>query len=284
MALMSDPMVSASWLRDRLGDPRVRPIDGTWFFPHEGRDAGAEFLQKRIPGAGRFDIDAVSDPQTDLPHMLPEPDLFARQVGALGVGDGDLVVAYETTAPRAAARVWWSFRAMGHEEVVVLDGGLPAWIAAGGALEGGAVRPEPARFTARPNPALVTNKAEVLAATAHGGQILDARPPARFAGTADEPRPGLRRGAIPSSRNVPGAELFDADGRLRPAEELRALLRARGADPDAGAVATCGSGITACLIALAYARLGRFDVAVYDGSFAEWGLPSGPPLAPAPGP
>ncbi len=277
--MTNDPLVSASWLKDRLSAGGIVPLDATWFFPSEARDAKREFEAGHIPGASFFDIDKTARGDTELPHMLPTPDEFAAAVGALGVGSGDLVIAYETGAPRSAARCWWSFRAMGHKNVRVLDGGLPAWIAAGGALESGASKRSSQPFKAVLATDLVVDIAHIRAIVAGGGrQIVDARPAARFRGETPEPREGLRRGRIPGALSAPASALYDHDGFMLEANDLRALLTAAGVEISSPAVVSCGSGVTACMIALALNRLGAPDAAVYDGSYAEWGRPTLDPV------
>jgi thiosulfate/3-mercaptopyruvate sulfurtransferase len=279
MDITSDPLVSASWLKDRLDAGGIAPLDATWFFASEERDAGAEFEAGHIPGASFFDIEKIARGDTELPHMLPTPDGFAAAVGALGVGAGDLVVAYESGAPRSAARAWWSFRAMGHENVRVLDGGLPAWIAAGGHLETGPSKRAPQKFEAALAQDLVVDIAQVRAIVAGDlRQVIDARPASRFRGETPEPREGLRRGRIPGALSAPAGSLYDQGGLMLPPGALLAVLNAAGVELSAPAVVSCGSGVTACMIALALKRLGAPDAAVYDGSYAEWGRPTSDPV------
>lgn len=276
-----DPLVNADWLRARLHAPDIRIVDATWFLPGDPRDARLLHAEQRIPGAVFFDLDEISDTTSSLPHMLPAPEKFASRMRKLGIGDGARIVIYDAHGVFSAARVWWMFRVMGHDDVVVLDGGLPAWIAAGGALEDGPpMKPSERHFTARFRRDLVRDLAEVrMAVSKGGGTLLDARPAARFAGREDEPRPGLARGHMPGATNIPFSSLLDDAKRMKSREALAGIFEGVELDPRQPPVATCGSGVSACVIALALARLGRWDVAVYDGSWAEWGSLTDTPIA-----
>lgn len=272
--LPDDPLVSPAWLNERLDAPDIRVIDATWFMPNDPRDAKALYAERRIPGAIFFDIDEISDLTSDLPHMLPPPEKFASRMKKAGVGDGTRVIIYDNHGLMTAARVWWTFRVFGHEDVAVLDGGFPAWEAAGYEIETGAPRARMERhFTPRVRNDLVRNLADVQRAIDGGNKtpILDARAAPRFKGEAPEPRAGLRSGHMPGALNVPFGSLLNADGSMKPAAELKQLFETAGLQGNAAPICSCGSGITAAVIALALARTGRWDAAVYDGSWTEWG-------------
>jgi thiosulfate/3-mercaptopyruvate sulfurtransferase len=232
-----------------------------------------------VPGAVFFDIDAIADRTTSLPHMLPSPEAFAAAVGALGIGSGDRVGVYDVRGVVSAARVWWTFRVFGHEAVAVLDGGLRKWQAEGRPVEHGAPKPAPRTFTARLRPELVRSLDAMRAnLTSRAAQVLDARSAGRFAGTEPEPRPGLRGGHIPGSLNLPYETLYRADGTLKAPDELRGAITAAGVDLGRPVVTSCGSGVTASVLALALYLVGRPDAAVYDGSWSEWGSRSDTPV------
>jgi thiosulfate/3-mercaptopyruvate sulfurtransferase len=277
------PLVSAAWLAERLGDPDLVVLDGSWHMPADARDAKAEYAAAHIPGAVFFDIDAVSDHASPLPHMLPEPHDFATAVRRLGVEAGSTVVVYDTVGVFSSPRVWWSFRAMGHAAVFVLDGGLKAWLAEGRPVEAGWRDAPHGEFKSHPAPALLADLKAVRQALASGSaQLVDARSAPRFRGDAPEPRPGLREGHMPGARNLPWSAVVAADGTLAAPEALRAAFETAGVDLAKPIVTTCGSGISASILALALARLGRDDVAVYDGSWSEWGARADTPVATGP--
>lgn len=264
-----DPLVTADWLKQNLSAPDIRVVDATYYAPFlnmdkTGRDA---WVEGHIPGAVHFDIDAIKAGGTDLPHMLPDPILFSSRVRKLGIGDGNRVIVYDDNNYCAAARVWWMLRVMGHNDVKVLDGGLAAWKAAGGELEDLPPVPVERHFTARVRSDLVKDAGQVAAASdSRSHTIVDARATGRFTGEAPEPREGLPSGHIPGSLSAPSSDLINADGTLKTVSELQGLLP----DHQSPTITTCGSGVTAAILALGYARLGNWDVAVYDGSWTEW--------------
>ena len=269
---MSDPLVSTEWLHERLGAPDIKIIDATWFLPGSDRDPKAEYRLAHIPGAVFFDVDEIADTASPLPHMLPPPEKFASRVKKMGLGDGSTMVIYDAQGVFSAPRVWWTFRAMGHEGVVVLDGGLPKWIAEGRPIEDLPTATQERHFTPRFTADLVRDLDQMKKTLDTGReQVVDARPAARFTGEAPEPRPGLRGGHMPGALNVPSSSLIAPDGTMKSAEQLKAVFEAAGVDIDKPVVATCGSGMTASIVALALARLGRPRAAVYDGAWAEWG-------------
>ena len=274
-----EPTVTTQWLAKHLDDPDVRVVDGTWHMPQARRDARAEFEAAHIPGAVFFDIDAIADRATSLPHMLPSAAQFAAAVGELGIGNGHRIVVYDVRGVVSAARVWWTFRTFGHDDVAVLDGGLRKWRAEGRPVESGGGAPAPVTFTARLRPELVRDVEAMRANVARRTvQVLDARSAGRFAGTEPEPRAGLRGGHIPGSLSLPYETLYQPDGTLKPPNELRETITAAGVDLGRPVVTTCGSGITASVLALALYLIGRPDVAVYDGSWSEWGSRSDTPV------
>jgi thiosulfate/3-mercaptopyruvate sulfurtransferase len=277
-------IVETEWLASHLNSPDLIVLDGSWHLPTAKRDAKAEYKAEHIPGALFFDIDDLSDEKSSLPHMLPSTVKFASRMKKMGVGDGARIVVYDTTGIFSAARVWWTFRAMGHGDVAVLNGGLKKWKAEGRPLEDG---PPPKRserhYTPLQNTELIRDLDEMKSLIAKAGaQIVDARPAGRFEGKDAEPRPGLRSGHIPGSKNIPSQLLLNADGTFKSPEELAALFQAAGINVAKPVVATCGSGVTASMLALALAVLGQTNAAVYDGSWAEWGMDNGLPIETGP--
>ena len=270
--MIADPLVTTAWLADNLDAPDLKVVDASWYFPQEQRDAQAEYAAAHIPGAVFFDIDDIADDTTDLPHMLPDAVKFSARVRRLGLGDGSRIVVYDQLGLRSAARVWWTFRVMGHQDVFVLDGGLPKWIAEGRRVEDIPPPPRERHFTARFDGGLVRGVDQVRKAIETGeAQIVDARPAARFSGEAPEPRAGLRGGHIPGAFSMPSSALLAPDGTVLGKDRLEALFTSAGVDLDRPIITSCGSGITAAMLALALARLGRWRAPVYDGSWAEWG-------------
>jgi len=278
--MTGSPLVGTNWLAARLGEPGVAILDGSWHMPADGRDAKAEYAQGHIPGAVFFDIDEIADHATDLPHMLPTPQSFATAARRLGVDAGSDIVVYDSTGVFSAPRVWWTFRVMGHDRVFVLDGGLKRWAAEGRPLETGWREARHGDFKAQFRPVLIADFDAVRRLVEAGGtQLVDARSAARFRGEAPEPRPSLRGGHMPGAHNVPWSTVTAPDGALADAQGLRAAFEAGGVDLAGPIVTTCGSGITAALLALGLAQLGRQDVAVYDGSWSEWAARSDTPVA-----
>lgn len=266
-------LVSVEWLAKHLGAPDLRILDASWFLPAQGRAARAEYEDEHIPGARFFDIDEISDSASDLPHMAPPVEKFISRMRAMGIGDGHRVVVYDSTGLFSAPRVWWLFRLMGKSDIAVLDGGLPAWKAAGHPVEDDLPLLRDRHFTARRDTTKVRDVTQVAAQVKLGQeQIVDARSPARFKGEEEEPRPGLRAGHIPNSLNVYYRDVLTRDGTMKSQGELRTVFEAAGVDLDKPIITTCGSGVTAAILSLALAVIGHRQVALYDGSWAEWGM------------
>jgi len=277
---VSSPLVSAQWLLENQSAPDLRIIDATWFAPftnppETGREA---YMRAHIPEAVYFDIDEIADPDSDLPHTLPSPIVFSSRARKLGLGDGNRLVIYDQNGFFAAARVWWMFRTMGFSDVLVLDGGLQAWMEAGGETDDIPPVAVERHLTPRVRADLLKTKEQMAAMMGKSHpKIVDARPAGRFTGDAPEPREGLPSGHIPGSVNVPGGELLE-NGRMKSPDALRALFSAQGVEPSEPIIASCGSGVTAAVTALALAILGNEYVAVYDGSWTEWALDGDLPI------
>ncbi|HTV36194.1 MAG TPA: 3-mercaptopyruvate sulfurtransferase [Xanthobacteraceae bacterium] len=261
---------SSEWLAERLRDRDVVIVDGSSVPVGQKGDAHADYRSGHIPGAVFFDIEAISDHSTELPHMLPGPNQFSAAVGALGIGDGDTVVVYDSIGLYSAPRVWWTFRILGAKNVFILDGGLPKWKAEGRPLESGDGKQSPRKFNAEMNVAAVATLADVrMALTDESAQIVDARSAERFAGKAPEPRPGLRSGHMPGAFNVPFQRVLD-NGRLASRERIEEAFTSAGVDLDKPIITSCGSGLTAAILLLALDSIGKLP-RLYDGSWSEWG-------------
>jgi thiosulfate/3-mercaptopyruvate sulfurtransferase len=262
------PLVSTEWLAGNL--QTVRVVDASWYMPEDKRDTAAEFREAHIPSAGFFDIDGISDSTTDLPHMLPPPEQFADAMMKLGIDDGDRIVVYDGTGIFSAPRAWWMFKIMGHDNVAVLDGGLPKWKAEGRALEKGVSHSRPSHFSPKPVAALFRDFNSVKAALGDT-QILDARSNRRFTGEEAEPRAGLKSGHMPGAVNVPWRSLLAGNNTLKDDHSLQKLFAEKGVDLRAPIITTCGSGISAAIVMLALEKIGAQHLSLYDGSWAEWG-------------
>ena len=267
----SKNLVTTDWLAARLGKPGVAVVDGSFYLPALKRDARAEFLSAHIPGAVFFDIDAIADHSTDLPHMLPGATQFAAEVGKLGIAHDDTIVVYDGAGLGGAPRVWWTFRAFGAKNVFILDGGLPKWKAEGRPTESGNAKPAPKQFTGDLNTGQVATTDDVsLALMNESAQVVDARPADRFRGEAPEPRPGIRSGHMPGAKNVPVTGLIE-NGRLIAPDKIAEKFKAGGVDLDKPMITSCGSGVTAATLWFALDAIGKAPKQLYDGSWTEWG-------------
>lgn len=280
-SLSNDPLVSTDWLTAHTDDPKIKIIDASFKLPGVLPLSIDDYLAAHLPGAVYFDVDAIADPNDPRPHMYPSAEQFERDVARLGISTGDTVIAYDSGSWVAAPRAWWMFLSFGHREIRVLDGGLKKWIWEGRPMHSGKVMAKPGKFQAKLDPTYLRSQQQlVVNLDTRAEQLVDARPRPRFEGAVAEPRAGLRGGHIPGSRSVPYTGLFDAKtGAMKPLEELRRIFKDAGVDIAKPIVTTCGSGVSALVVTLALYRLGVRGSALYDGSWAEWGLPDGPPIA-----
>jgi thiosulfate/3-mercaptopyruvate sulfurtransferase len=284
MTSTNDPLVSTEWLAAHIDDADVKVVDATFKLPGVLPLPKDDYLAAHIPSAVFFDVDAVSDHSSPLPHMFPSADQFGRDVGNLGIGNSDTVVVYDSGGWVAAPRAWWMFLSYGHDKIRVLNGGLKKWRAEGRPVQGGEIKPKPTTFKATFDARRVRSMQQMIDNVASKSeQVIDARAAERFEGRAPEPRPGIRAGHIPGSRNVPYNQLFDAaTGAMKPLDDLREAFTGAGVKLDAPIVTSCGSGVSAGVLTLALYRLGVEKSALYDGSWSEWGQAGGPPVATGP--
>lgn len=281
MTTTDDPLVSTEWLAAHLGDPRVKIIDASYKMPGVTPLPEEDYRAAHIPGAVFFNVNTIAAPDDPRPHMFPDAERFTRDVSALGISSDDTVVAYDGGGWVAGPRAWWMFLSFGHPNVKVLDGGMLKWRAEGRPIESGEVRPKPGSFKAKLDPNRIRSREQLVDnLETRKEQLVDARPRPRFEGTVSEAWPGRRSGHIPGSRNVPYADLFDPKtGAMKSLDELRKAFASVAVDMSKPIVTTCGSGVSALVLTLALYRLGVRGTALYDGSWAEWGLPDGPPIA-----
>ena len=280
VSAMPDALVSADWLAGNLGNSSIKPIDATWYLPPTDRNAASEYAASHIPGAVYFDIDAIADQASGLPHTMPSAAQFADAVGALGIHNDDHVIVYDSQGIYSAPRVWWMFRAFGHDRVSVLNGGLPGWRRGGHQLTADPTNPAPNEYRAHPVTRLVAGLSDVRKAIEDAApMIADVRAPGRFKGTAAEPRPGVRSGHMPGARNLHYAQLLDEAGEFYlPPAELHRRFSGAGLDGGGPVITTCGSGVTACILSLGLELTGNDNWAVYDGSWSEWGSRNDTPI------
>ncbi|WP_043949105.1 3-mercaptopyruvate sulfurtransferase [Candidatus Phaeomarinobacter ectocarpi] len=272
-------LVSVQWVRNHISDRNLVLLDASWHMPAAERDPYAEYVDGHIPGARFFDIDAISDTSSPLPHMLPTAEAFAASVSGLGISNADQIIIYDAVGLFSAARAWWMFRAMGHQNVAVMDGGLPAWLASGGTTTDAEEDFEPAPYEAQLNPRAVTSLSAMQAASAGASHvILDARPAGRFDGSQPEPRPGLPSGHMPNATSLPFPNVVTADGCLKSPSDLENLFAGLEVGHKKNIITTCGSGVTAAILTLALARIGVEDTSLYDGSWTQWGSTEGCPI------
>lgn len=281
--MATTPFVTPDWLHERLSAPDIVVLDASWYLPAQGRDAQAEYRTAHIPGAIRFDLDAMSDETSPHPHMLPRPEVFSSRMRALGIGDGSHFIVYDGMGLFSAPRVWWMLRTFGVRDVAILEGGLPAWVAAGYPTEEGEAPPRERRhFSSRLDNGAVADADDVARALERDAvQVVDARSGPRFRGEEAEPRANVRPGHMPGARNVHYAAL-QANGRLKDEASLRAAFAEAGVDLDRPVITTCGSGVTAAIVSLALETLGHPPRALYDGSWSEWGTDESRPVATGP--
>lgn len=277
-----DVFVSPHWLRERLDQPDIVPVDASWYLPNLNRDGRSEYHAGHVEGAVFFDLDAISDPASDLPHMMPNPVQFSSAMRKLGIGDGQTLIIYDGAGLFSAPRVWWMFKTMGVDSVFILDGGLPGWVAADYPLSDEPVNRSQRHFTARFDATALADLAAVSEAVGDAGtQIIDARPAERFSGAVPEPRPGLTAGHMPGAGNIPFTDLIE-DGRLKSTQVLEALFKDKGVSTDGPIITSCGSGVSAVTVALGLKLAGARDVRIYDGSWAEWGADADLPIETGP--